>query len=45
MAEFVIVFREVLEASLVVGIIYLLIEKLTNPLIFLSFGMQFLRLS
>ena len=27
MAEFVIVFREVLEASLVVGIIYLLIEK------------------
>ena len=27
MAEFIIVFREVLEASLVVGIIYLLIEK------------------
>ena len=27
MAEFVIVFREVLEASFVVGIIYLLIEK------------------
>ena len=31
MAEFIIVFREVLEASLVVGIIYLLIEK-TNQL-------------
>ena len=27
MAEFIIVFREVLEASLVVGIIYLIIEK------------------
>ena len=27
MSEFVIVFREVLEASLIVGIIYLLLEK------------------
>jgi high-affinity Fe2+/Pb2+ permease len=27
MSEFIIVFREVLEASLVVGIIYLLLEK------------------
>ena len=31
MAEFIIVFREVLEASLVVGIIYLLIEKTNQP--------------
>ena len=35
MAEFIIVFREVLEASLVVGIIYLLIEK-TNQLTHIS---------
>ncbi len=34
MAEFIIVFREVLEASLVVGIIYLLLEK-TNQTIYL----------
>ena len=27
MSEFIIVFREVLEASLVVGIIYLILEK------------------
>ena len=27
MSEFIIVFREVLEAALVVGIIYLLLEK------------------